>query len=243
VVSVGAHLLILLALLATQPPPPAVIVPEPIEVALMKLPKAEAPKGPAKGPAPAKLIAPPKAKPTPKPKPPHPLVRRLVARQVPPMPTKVVPLDAGEVEAVPAPPQPSAALLAGATTAESGGGGGGGSGRNCNMVRWLQNALRKDAAVHAAMAEAHRADWSGGRPIWVWNGQWVRSPGQEGAGLVVVREAVIWEVGFAPEECRKEPVRGLVVITMNDSPGAPKMAIGAGEWRWTDLLHAPGVRR
>ena len=65
-VSVGAHLLILLALLATQPPPRTIVPPEPIEVSLMKLPKVEAPKGPAKGPAPAKKLAPPKAKPTPK---------------------------------------------------------------------------------------------------------------------------------------------------------------------------------
>jgi hypothetical protein len=243
VVSVAAHLLLFLALMTTQPAPPIVIPPDPIEVALMKLPKEEAPKGPAKGPAPAKKIAPPKAKPTPKPKPPKPLARRLVARQVPPAPTKVVPLDAGEVETVPAPPQPSAALLAGATTAESGGGGSGGAGRNCNMVRWLQNKLRSDPAVHAALREAHQSDWAGGRPVWVWNGDWVRSPGQEGAGLAVVREAVIWEVGFAPEECRKDPMRGLVVISMNDNPGAAKMAIGAGEWRWTDLLHARGARR
>jgi hypothetical protein len=244
VISVAAHLLIFLALMATQPPPTPIIPPEPIEVALMKMPpKEEAPKGPAKGPAPAKKVAPPKAKPTPKPKPPKPLARRLVARAVPPAPTKVVPLDAGEVDDIPAPPQPSSAQLAGATTAESGGGGAGGTGRNCNMVRWLQNKLRSDPAVHAALNEAHRSDWAGGRPVWVWNGDWVRSPGQEGPGLAVVREAVIWEVGFAPEACRADTMRGLVVISMSDAPGAAKLAIGSGQWRWTDLLHARGVRR
>jgi hypothetical protein len=242
-VSIGAHAMILLALMVTQPPPPATEPPELIEVALMRLPKEEAPKGPAKGPKPAKMIAQPKAKPTPKPKPPKPLARRLVARTVPPLPTKVVPLDAGEVEEIPAPPQPSAAQLAGATTAESGGGGSGGTGNNCNMVRWLQNKLRNDPAVHAALREAHRSDWAGGRPVWVWNGDWVRSPGQEGAGLAVVREAVIWEVGFAPENCRADAMRGLVVISMGDSPSSPKLAIGSGQWRWTDLLHARGVAR
>jgi periplasmic protein TonB len=106
VATVAAHLLIFLALMTTQPAAPMVIAPEPIEVALMRLPKEEAPKGPAKGPTPAKLVAQPKAKPTPKPKPPKPVARRLVARTVPPLPTEVVPLDAGEVEDIPAPPPP-----------------------------------------------------------------------------------------------------------------------------------------
>jgi hypothetical protein len=103
------------------------------------------------------------------------------------------------------------------------------------MVRRLQAALRKDPQVQAAVADA-RAAGAGGKALFVWNGDWIRSNGQDGAGLAAVREAIMWEVGFAPEACRTEPVHGLVMISLNDGPGAPRLVVGAGAWRWTDLL-------
>lgn len=120
-------------------------------------------------------------------------------------------------------------LLAGATTV----GSGQGEGTGCNMLRRLQVALRKDRRVQAAIGDA---DHSGA--FMVWNGDWVRHPGQEGAGLAAVREAILWEVGFAPPACRVEPVKGLVVVTMSDAPGAARLALGSGTWRWRDLLFA-----
>ena len=100
------------------------------------------------------------------------------------------------------------------------------------MTRWLQSALRKDGRVQAAVAEA-----SGGRAIRVWNGDWVRHGEQEGNGLAAVREAIMWEVAFAPAACRAEPVHGLVAISLSDGPGASRVVMGAGDWRWSDLLH------
>ena len=90
----------------------------------------------------------------------------------------------------------------------------------------LQAALRKDARVRAAVAEAHR-----GRALRVWNGDWVRHGEQEGNGLAAVREAIMWEVGFAPVACRNEPVRGLVAISLNDGP-APRA------WWWAPATGA-----
>jgi hypothetical protein len=68
----------------------------------------------------------------------------------------------------------------------------------------------------------------------LWNGDWVRTGGQEGKGLAVVRQAIIWEVGFAPEACRNARMRGMVLLSLAD--GSTRFAIGAGEWRWSDLL-------
>lgn len=120
-------------------------------------------------------------------------------------------------------------LLAGASTV----GSGQGEGTGCNMLRRLQEALRKDRRVQAAVGEVDHAG-----ALMVWNGDWVRHPGQEGAGLAAVREAILWEVGFAPPACRVEPVNGLVVVTMSDAPGAARLALGSGTWRWRDLLFA-----
>jgi len=144
-------------------------------------------------------------------------------------PPEVEPLSAAKGPAASGPVTLSDAQTAGAATAEGGGGGGAG----CNMARWLQSRLRKDPLVQSAMADAHAQ-----RPLLIWNGDWVRHGEQEGAGLAAVREAIMWEVGFAPVACRSEPVHGYVLISLNDAPGAARLAMGAGDWRWSDLLGA-----
>lgn len=120
--------------------------------------------------------------------------------------------------------------LAGASRAGEGGGGGGG----CDMARAVQQALRRDPLVRNAVAGADRI----GKASMLWNGDWVQSGGQEGKGLAAVRQAVLWEVGFAPEACRNERVHGLVVLSLAD--GSTRFAVGTGDWRWSDLL---GLRR
>jgi hypothetical protein len=119
----------------------------------------------------------------------------------------------------------SEAQLAGAASADGGGGGGGGE---CDMARRVQAALRKDPLVRASV---HAAS---GRAIMVWNGDWVQAGAEDGKGLAAVREAITWEVAFAPLACRRERVRGLVLLSLND--GSARLAVGAGEWRWSDLL-------
>jgi hypothetical protein len=119
--------------------------------------------------------------------------------------------------------------LAGAATAGEGGGGGG----TCDIARVVQQALRRDPLVRTAVEGSHRL----GKAIMLWNGDWVRSGGQDGKGLSAVREAVMWEVAFAPEACRNRQVHGLVLLSLAD--GATRFAIGSGDWRWSDLL---GVR-
>jgi hypothetical protein len=105
------------------------------------------------------------------------------------------------------------------------------------MAAWLQHRLRHDRSVQAALAPLR-----GGRAIRLWNGAWVPHAGQEGAGLAAVREAIMWEVAFAPAECRTRPVRGLVLLTLGDGGGSARLVLGASAWRWSDLLFAKGAR-
>lgn len=100
------------------------------------------------------------------------------------------------------------------------------------MARRLQDALAKDPLVRAAVASGAHA----GRALRVWNGDWVANPGEDGRGLAAVREAIMWEVGFSPKACRETAVRGLVLVSLADLPGAPRLVLGAGRWRWSDLL-------
>lgn len=224
--SVVGHLAVLLVLFPTQAEPPRAPDPEPMIVALVEPPRPpEPPAPPSPAPeAPAQV----KAKATPAPAKPPP--RRNIFRASPVRP-HVVPLPAGEGPTADGAVELSDAEIGGAATA-----GSGGSGRACDMTRWLQTALRKDRLVQAAVADAHR-----GKAILVWNGDWIRHPGQEGSGLAAVREALMWEIAFAPEACRAEPVRGLVLVSLGDAPGSARLVLGAGEWRWSDLLFQRGA--
>jgi hypothetical protein len=115
--------------------------------------------------------------------------------------------------------------VAGAANADAGTPGG-----PCDMARRLQAALRSDPLVRAAIAP------SAGKATLVWNGDWVKSHGEDGKGLAAVREAILWEVGFAPKACQALTVRGLILFSVRGPAGTTRLALGAGEWRWSDLL-------
>ena len=218
-VSVALHMALFLTLIWTRAEPPKPADPFPMSVSMIDAPLLVPEPKP-----------PPKAAPAPTPKPPEPL--KIAARKTPPpVRPRVEPLPAGDVtKGETSSKQLSEGELAGATTADSGP-----SGRNCNMVRMLQTALRKSPGVAAAVVAAHQS-MGGARPITMWNGEWIRTNGEDGAGLAGVREAMMIGIAFAPEPCRSEPVRGPVLISLNDSPGGARLALGSGEWRWTDLL-------
>ncbi len=99
------------------------------------------------------------------------------------------------------------------------------------MRRRLEARLGGDARLRAALPRGDGA-------LVVWDGDWVLSDGQEGRGFARLRQAMVVEVAFAPEACRRQPVRGWVAIALGDT----HVALGAGLWRWSDLLFVPGAR-
>jgi hypothetical protein len=245
VVSLAAHAAAVAVLFAAHvtpapPEPPSVMVslvdpPPPPEPPPPPPAPHEAPKSPVKAPK----------------KPPSPDKLRDTARAAPRSPLRVtkapIPKD---VTPLPASPKPAPARvmglgeseLIGAATAGSGSGGGGG-GAGCDMVRLLQEGLRKNPRARASLMRAHAGTVGAGRAPLVWSGDWVRTDGEEGDGLSGLREMIMMEVAFAPAACRAEPMRGLVLISLNDGPGAARFALGGGHWRWSDLLFAKGARR
>lgn len=230
------------------PPPPE---PEPAEEEAGGGQPAAAPTPePKPAPSPSPVKAPTKAAPAP------------VARPIP-RPSRPAPRSPTEEPVPITAPEPSVSYvflgdsaLAGAMTAGGGAGAGSGAGTGagtgsgagsgsgsgsgtggvCNMIERLQNALRDDPRIRARLTEAYQSSGARGRAIVIWNGDWVLSPGQDGKGLAGVRQAVAVVVGFSPRECKSQTVRGYVVVTLSDDPGAPKLALGTGQWRWSDLL-------
>ena len=69
----------------------------------------------------------------------------------------------------------------------------------------------------------------------------MRDQREDGKGLAAVREAIMWEVGFAPAACRATPVHGLILLSVPESSGAVRVALGVSNWRWADLLTARGA--
>lgn len=119
----------------------------------------------------------------------------------------------------------------------SGGGGDGGSGTGgrCDMAGRLQALVRRDSRIQTAVRQAQASLGAGRRAMQIWDGDWVQSQGQEGRGLAGVRQAIAVEVAFAPRECRQQRVSGLVVLSLGDDAGAPRLALGTSSWQWGEL--------
>lgn len=217
--SLAAHLAMVGVLLFSirlppvEPPPQVVavdiIVPPPPPAAAPPTPAPPAPTPPAAATPPPKHVA---------------KVRKLKRAEAP---IHVKALAADEDEGPPAPTLSESDLAGAAVAGEGSTSGGGGT---CDMARLVQAALRKDPLVRAAVAVAART----GHPLLVWNGDWVRDQGDDGKGLQAVREAILWEVGFAPAACRAQAMRGLVLMRVSEG----RIVIGTGAWRWSDLLRA-----
>lgn len=223
-VSLCAHVAVLaaaaLARFAVADPPTAPVM----IAALVPADVLAAPGPPLAASAPAAGPSPPKSLEKTPPKAP----RRQARTSAVPSP---ITADPGPKQAV----EIGEAALTGAGTADAGP-----SPRGCELTRRVQAALRRDTLVASELAGVRRAP--GGRGAFlVWDGDWVRSNAQDGKGLAAVREAISWEVGFAPAACRSEPVHGLVVLSLGDGPAPVRLALGAAEWRWSDLLIARGT--
>lgn len=250
-VSVMAHVLGALMMLRADvavEPDQENLPPMPILVDLIDPPRPPSPiPAPAEGAPPSQVEAPAPPAETPEvaqaPEP-EPIPARPVARRPRPV------VAAETVPAVSAPAPVRLALvgdagLAGARRVGTGGGSGSGSGvgsgnegggGSCDMAARLQRVVREDGDIAAAIREARSISNTSGGAILLWDGDWKQSPGQEGKGLAGVRQAIAVEVAFAPRACKEERVRGLVLLTLSDAPGAERLVLGTGQWRWVDLL-------
>jgi len=210
VATVGAHVAVFTALFWHYAVPPRPPEPAPIMLSLLDTPK----------PAP--------------PAPPEPEMEQPGSPQIALVP--LPPIKSTSLRTVARTPAPntsdllSAAQLAGATAIGEGGGGGGA----CDMGRAVQNALRRDPLVRAAVENANRI----GKAVMLWNGDWVQTGDEEGKGLSAVREAISWEVAFAPEACRNMRQHGPVLLSLAD--GTTRFSVGTSDWRWSDLLGLHG---
>ncbi|WGM46203.1 hypothetical protein KOAAANKH_01070 [Brevundimonas sp. NIBR10] len=249
-ISLGAHLALLPLLFLVPADPPAFSsIDDDFDAVILNLeppprpiplPEPELTPEPAPDPTPETTpSAASPAPPSPHPAPPPPLRTRA---------PRPAPANVETVVASVAPPVTFVGLgaeaLGGATVAGSGSGEGSGtgsgdgtgagSGGRCDMVRRLQDALRDDADIRRTAAEA-QGSIGRDRALLLWDGDWLMTPGQAGRGLAGVRQAIAVEIAFSPPACRRQTMRGYALITLGDAPGSPRIALGAPNWRWSDL--------
>jgi hypothetical protein len=231
-VSLAAHAAVAVLIVASWQAVAPQVEPSPIEVSIAPLPVVPPPPPPPPDIAPDPPSPLPDA--APKRAPPHATHATAARRPAP------APLRARPVAVAAASPLPAAAAASpgdGLSDADVAGAARVGDGRphgECDMASRLQAALRRDRTVLAQAAAAVRQ--ADGRALRIWDGDWVQNGAEDGKGLSAVREAVVVEVAFAPAACRAEQVRGLVLLTLGDGPGAVRIAVGSGQWRWSDLL-------
>lgn len=232
--SLACHALVVLALMSVRSAPQP-IAPQPITVELVRPPAplaVEAPKAagkPKRAKPAARARTPVRRVARPKPAPPRVLVTRHTPQR--PRPSAIIAEAPAPVVAMPSLSESELAGAVGADAADEGdGGSGGGGGGGCHMAQRVQAALRQDALAQAAVAGL------AGKAVRVWDGDWVWMPGEVGKGLAAVRQTIMWEIAFAPAACRSQAMRGMVLFSLDGPDGRVRLAVGAGAWRWSDLL-------
>jgi len=227
--SVIAHALVLLVFVSRRIESPVFVEPEPVQVTLVAYrdltPGTEAP---AAAPVKAPEVKPPPRRERIKP-PPPPIVKARYVPRTPPAPVRSH-SDADALAAM--------GLTAGGEGSGEGTGSGG-SGGVCDMRRFLQASLQKDRQVMDAVTQRVRNGQASAIPVW--HGEWIRSGEEDGEGLAVIREALIMSIFSAPEACRSELMHGPAVLRLSNSGVTARLALGASNWRWSDLLMARGV--
>lgn len=210
VVSLTLHIAAIVGLVSAQPSLPDTAPVVPITVLLVDAPRHE-----------------PVALPAPKEKAQSPAVPAATLLKVRPTQEapRTIPMASATIPSAGIGAELGSAELAGATSVGSGPPGG-----VCDMGQRLQAALRRDRMVLRAAAAI------GEKTVLVWRGDWVQGQGEDGLGLAVVREAIMWEIAFAPPACRNQLAHGLILISLGASPGGPQLALGTANWRWSDLL-------
>ena len=97
--------------------------------------------------------------------------------------------------------------------------------------------------VHASLSQVPREARSVANAIMLWDGRWMEASDLGGSTIAdPIRAAIIEQVRFESPACRDMPIRGPRFITLVATPANIVLAMGSGEWRWSDLLDEGGGR-
>ena len=191
---------------------------------------------------PAPRAVPATAPPTPSPSPPPSPPPQPSLQPDPPPPAPVSDLKALERElppvdptAEPTPltpqapaPQPAAP---GATVGPTA------SATSCDLSGAIQAALEGDPKTRDELALIPRQARSVANAVQLWDGVWVDPDSLGGPAITEpIRVAIVNTISQAPPACSDQTVVGPRLFAVADPRGTIIVALGSGQWKWSDLL-------
>ena len=115
------------------------------------------------------------------------------------------------------------------------------SGQACQLTSWLQTALQNDPQVQTALSLIPRPAKSVANAVMIWDGGWVDAPRGASVGVGAVRMALLSGIRSAPAACQTQTIRGPELMTLANGADTTVLAVGAGQWRWIDLVATAGT--
>lgn len=223
-----AHGLLFTALGSADPPPPPAPVAEAMAVSLFDGAGLALEPAPATLPAAALIAVPAPVEPPP----PEPPTTQPIE---PPGPDSVLDFARRLIAKSPAslniaPDKPSAAPPPVAVPATAS------AGRDCALEGPIQAALQASEPVRAALGKVPPTSRSVANAIMLWDGAWV-DPAKLGGATAIdpIRDAIIAGIAAAPADCRGSLLRGPRLLAIVGGQDTTLIALGSGEWRWSDL--------
>ena len=181
-------------------------------------------------PHPAATVAAPSPS-HPPPSPPDLPVRPVVTVVADGIPTRVD-LAAPAADPVLDPAKPSLVAIEALSASQSAA-----SGKPCEIATTLQSLLQTDPAVREALTRIPRDKRSVAGAVMLWKRTWVSADAVGGVtAMEPIQSAIVQAVGAAEPNCRDETVLGPRLFIVGDTRGAIVLALGSGQWRWSDLL-------
>lgn len=107
----------------------------------------------------------------------------------------------------------------------------------CDMVSGVEARMQADPAVLKALITLPRDARSVANAVMLWDGAWTLDPSSS-AALVALDQGLGRALNGAPQGCLDAQMLGPRLVTLRDAHGATLLAIGSGEWRWSQLSAA-----
>ena len=107
----------------------------------------------------------------------------------------------------------------------------------CDLTGAIQAALEGDPRTRDELALIPQQARSVANAVQLWDGAWV-DPDRLGGPTIAepIREAIVNVIRQAPPVCHDQTVAGPRLFAITDPRGTIIVALGSGQWRWSDLL-------
>lgn len=107
----------------------------------------------------------------------------------------------------------------------------------CGVTDRLQRGLTGTPAVQAVLARVPLDERSVANAVVIWSDRWTSSDLLGGDAVAQpIRQVLTEQIALVSAACRNLVLRGPRLLVLPTTGGPTVLAVGSGEWRWSDLL-------